>query len=84
MAMRFVATQGEKREAPPLCRWVRREREKAGLTQEAVARRMDLTLNGYRKYERGPHEPRPQRLREIAAALELPENYFFGTGLNER
>ena len=88
MAMPFVVTQeedhkmNEEREAPSLCRWVRREREKAGLTQEEVARRMNMSLTGYRKYERGPREPKPERLREIAVALELPENYFFGGGVD--
>lgn len=51
-------------------------------TQEEVARRVGsrgVTLSTYGKWERGEVEPRPYRVRQIAVALRLEENYFEGS-----
>ena len=66
---------------PDLCQLIRAEREKAGLSQEELARKLDMSLAGYRLYERF-REPKPPRLRQIALALRLPEDYFMRGGLD--
>lgn len=48
-------------------------------TQEAVARRVGVTLGAYGAWER-KKEPKPARLREIARALNLDEDYFLPSG----
>lgn len=44
-------------------------------TQEKVAGRVGITLGAYRKLET-EREPKPARLRQIALALELDEDFF--------
>ena len=78
--------------APPISQWVRRTRErlqkewsaKQGaergnpFTQEAVARRVGVTLKTYNLWE-NHRVPRPHRLRQIATALWLDAEYFLPT-----
>lgn len=49
-------------------------------TQEAVARRVPVTLGAYGAWERGKIEPSLQRLRQVAVALGLDEDYFSPSG----
>jgi transcriptional regulator with XRE-family HTH domain len=52
---------------------IRRERKKLGLTQEELARRAGLTLNGYADIERGVvQDPHFSSLASIAGALGIP------------
>lgn len=44
-------------------------------TQEKVAGRVGITLGAYRKLET-EREPKPSRLRQIALALKLDEDFF--------
>jgi len=62
-------------EIPEICQRIREARERAGVTQEEMARRLFLSLGAYAAYERR-REPRLSRLRQIAQALGLPEDYF--------
>lgn len=63
-------------EPPPLCRRIRDARlHIAGISQEEAARRLGLSLKGYRAYETF-REPRLRRLRQIAAAFGLDDNSF--------
>lgn len=48
-------------------------------TQEAMAARVGVTLGAYGAWERAK-EPKPARLREIALALGLDEDYFLPSG----
>lgn len=48
-------------------------------TQEEVARRVGVTLGAYSAWEK-TREPDLARLRQIAAALALDEDYFSPTG----
>ena len=82
----------EKPEKPPLCAWIQQTREhlkdqwaaESGgargnpFTQEAVAQRIGVTLKAYNLWE-NKREPKPRRLREIATALGLTDDYFLPT-----
>src|SRR5215217_4574863 len=53
---------------------LRRYREAAGLSQEALAERADLTAKGIGALERGERQrPYPHTIRLLATALELTE-----------
>ena len=59
-----------------MCRRIREARETiAEISQEEAARRLGLSLKGYRAYETF-RKPSPRRLREIAAAFGLNDDYF--------
>ena len=59
-----------------MCRRIREARETiAEISQEEAARRLSLSLKGYRAYETF-RKPSPRRLREIAAAFGLSDDYF--------
>ena len=64
-------------EPPPLCRLIREARTRVALiSQEEAARRLGLSLKGYRAYETF-REPSVRRLRQIAGAFGLDEEHFF-------
>lgn len=48
---------------------IREARERAGYTQEALARAADMTAQSVYRYERGRMEPGVARLERIAALL---------------
>lgn len=63
-------------EPPQLCRRIRRARVRlAAISQEEAARRLGLSLKGYRAYETF-REPSIRRLRQIARVFGLDEDYF--------
>jgi transcriptional regulator with XRE-family HTH domain len=49
---------------------IRAARERAGVTQEELARRLGMSTKGYRAYESHRH-PTPERIQAIADALEI-------------
>src|SRR5919197_6015805 len=51
---------------------VKRYREVAGLTQEALAERAGLRVRGLRYLEQGVRQPYPDTVRRLADALALP------------
>lgn len=89
----MVGQAGEDEARPAICQRIRDTRDhlfkqwKADhprqrpnpFSQEEVARRVGVSLGGYGAWER-TLEPDLQRLREIAVALELDEDYFAPTG----
>ena len=56
---------------------VRNRRKVLGLSQEALARSIDLTFQQVQKYERGSNRISASKLHLIARALKVPMNYFF-------
>lgn len=88
-----MESAGESDGRPAICRRIndtrrrQQERWKADhpgerdnpYTQEAVARRVGVTLGAYGAWERS-REPELFRLRQIATALGLDEDYFSPTG----
>lgn len=55
----------------------RREQRANRFSQEAIAQRVGVTLKAYRAYEEY-REPDYERRQAIAAALDLPTDYFEG------
>jgi transcriptional regulator with XRE-family HTH domain len=51
-------------------------REAAGLTQEALARRMNCSLPTIQKYEGGQRNPSRQMLTRLAEATGQPLSFF--------
>lgn len=49
-------------------------REQADLTQEETARRVNLTLSGYRTYEQGKRHLRSDQVERFARAFSVPES----------
>lgn len=78
LLLRFLALAED---TPALCIWIRETRESLSsengrkLSQEEMARRLNISLPAYRAYETF-REPSVPRLRQIATAMGLDENYF--------
>lgn len=60
-----------------------RARAEAGLTQEELAVRTEISLASIGKYERGERSPRGPRLRRIAAATGKRIEWFFPTSTSD-
>ena len=56
---------------------VRNRRKVLGLSQETLAKSIDLTFQQVQKYERGSNRISASKLHLIAKALKVPMNYFF-------
>lgn len=52
-------------------------RERAGLTQTELARRLNLAPQSVQQWESGVSAPRARRLAEVAMVLGVSEGYFF-------
>lgn len=75
----FVPKTMPAADAPALCRRIRDARlSVAHISQEEAARRLGLSLKAYRAYEVF-REPSIRRLREIAGAFGLDEDYFLAS-----
>jgi transcriptional regulator with XRE-family HTH domain len=61
---------------PTICERIRRaRREILRISQEEAARRIGMSVKGYRAYETF-REPSFARLRQIATAFDIDETYF--------
>lgn len=56
---------------------VRVRRKALGLSQEALARTLELTFQQVQKYERGTNRISASKLYEIAKTLQVSISYFF-------
>lgn len=52
-------------------------RERAGMTQTELARRLNLAPQSVQQWESGVSAPRARRLAEVARVLGVSEGYFF-------
>lgn len=59
---------------------IRHHRRAKGMTQEAVAERVEVSIETIGKIERGVAAPSFDTVERIAAALELPPLALFGVG----
>jgi transcriptional regulator with XRE-family HTH domain len=57
---------------------MREQREYLGVSQETIARRLDITMRTYARWERGETFGYLQRLPDIARALETTESQLLG------
>lgn len=64
-------------------RRVRLRRKACGLSQQALATMLGLTFQQVQKYERGTNRISASKLFQIAHALRVPVEFFFG-GLSDR
>jgi transcriptional regulator with XRE-family HTH domain len=75
---------GTKRSSIDLARRVRRSRDAAGLTQEAVARRAHLTAKFISEIENGHVNPSIEVVaRLVEQGLELPLSAFFAVDIGD-
>jgi len=56
---------------------VRARRLLAGLSQEAFAKKLNITFQQVQKYEKGTNRISASRLYKIATILSVPIDYFF-------
>jgi len=56
---------------------VRARRLLAGLSQDAFARKLNITFQQVQKYEKGTNRISASRLYKIATILSVPIDYFF-------
>lgn len=61
-------------------RRIRLRRKELGVSQEALAAKIDLTFQQVQKYERGSNRVSASKLFDIARALSVPPGYFFPDG----
>jgi transcriptional regulator with XRE-family HTH domain len=73
-----------KRQRPPFGERLRSLREAAGLSQQQVADKLDMTQTAYAWWERNPVALRPEQLQSLAAALNVSVEELMGTAPNKR
>jgi len=66
-------------DAPELCKRIRADREAAGLSQEACARAVGVSLSTWRNWERNT-EPQTKWLRKIPHVFGLREDTYVSDG----
>lgn len=60
-----------------------RRRQELGLTQEALAERIEVTSQQVQRYEHGRNKLYVESLQRIARALDVPVTYFFSEQVAE-
>lgn len=73
-----------KRPRPAFGERLRALREAAGLSQQQVAERLDMTQTAYAWWERNPVALRPVQLQSLAAALNVTVEELMGVGQNKK
>ena len=63
---------------------IREVRKERGLTQEKVARRMNMTQTQYSRYERGENEIKVNVLVDLCQALDISADYLLGLTEHKR
>jgi Zn-dependent peptidase ImmA (M78 family)/DNA-binding XRE family transcriptional regulator len=62
---------------------IQTSREARGLSKADLALRIGVSSQQVTNYERGADQPKPERLALIAAELNFPKSYFYGSDLVE-
>jgi transcriptional regulator with XRE-family HTH domain len=57
---------------------LRQARERAGVSQRELARRLNVSQQSIAQHERGQRLPRPERLRALAVALQVSCDFLVG------
>src|SRR5262245_19115453 len=57
---------------------LRQARERRGLSQAELARRIGTGVNQVPRYENGQAEPSPMQLKRLARSLEITSDYLLG------
>jgi transcriptional regulator with XRE-family HTH domain len=73
-----------KRPRPPFGERLRALREAAGLSQQQVADKLDMTQTAYAWWERNPVALRPEQLQSLAAALNVTVEELMGTAASKK
>ena len=67
-----------KKGRPPFGERIHALREQAGLSQQQLADKLDLTQRAYAYWERNPVALRPDQLLKLSAALDVPVDQLLG------
>jgi transcriptional regulator with XRE-family HTH domain len=59
-------------------------REQAGLSQQQLAERMDMTQRAYAYWERNPVALRPDQLHKLSAALRVSVEELLGENISKK
>lgn len=59
---------------------LRQHRHDAGVTQEHVARKLCMSLSGYRKWESGTGVPKMSSLMKLAGLFDVSPTAFMSNG----
>lgn len=62
---------------------IRSRRREMGLSQEQLAELLDVTYQQVQRYENGSNRLSVERIQQIAAAMVVPLDYFFGSTSTE-
>jgi transcriptional regulator with XRE-family HTH domain len=76
-------TNDDKIDAPKLGERIRKARERLGISQEELAKRIERDQRGVSLYESGQRKIFAVDLPRIAQALEVPISYFFDESLSD-
>lgn len=59
-------------------------RKEKGLTQKAIAKKLNCSVTNYQQWENGKRTPKPETLIKLAKAMDLPPGYFVQADINQR
>ena len=62
---------------------IRSRRREMGLSQEQLAELLDVTYQQVQRYENASNRLSVERIQQIAAAMVVPLDYFFGSSTTE-
>jgi transcriptional regulator with XRE-family HTH domain len=72
------------KERPPFGARLHMLREQAGLSQQHLAERLDMTQRAYAYWERNPVALRPDQLHKLAAALSVSVEELLGESASKK
>lgn len=67
------------RSSKEIGRRIKELRKSLGISQEALAERMDITYQQVQKYENGTNKLNVENIQLIAQILSVPISFFFGS-----
>lgn len=63
---------------------VKKKRRELGISQEALAEKLEVTYQQVQRYENGMNKFNVENIQVIANTLDVPVSYFFGNGRKDK